>query len=360
MESPARHFKLFPTSDEILVKQLDFERKTSSGFYKYEVELPMFGPLNQSFDNVYLTVWSRQKIKPEDMFGFLNRQETNKYLLCSGFAANPNQFDRANTSFIGAFDEKLSAQGRQNSVFIGLSCPGFTGTKVRKSLIDSKQVNSKNVSVNTYADLIEYVVKSLSLQSNTSLIGHSAGGAAALEYQSRLLRNKLHLFSDAKISSKIIALNPAIHINQAKQFNTIKNLLIAKDIVPGQRLKKIPMRLVVQWLLGLEKIKYKKLSESQKKQVDLHVDELLENPELSLAKLDDLSEPMERTELTRRSSLIISGTKDRITLFEDINKEYGNVFPIDGVHHDDIFIDSEIQDKYLTLMIDFLINDKIP
>lgn len=348
--------------------------KTQSGFYKYDVVLPLDRSKNLPLRSVTLTIWSKDKQEPfkdKNTLSTLLQDESNlPVMLCSGLAANSTQYDRTGNSFIKALDDKLTQyedpDKQKNSIFIAMSCPGFSGSD---DMYTGKKVTRDMVSVDTYSHLIETVSEELKIKNKSILAGHSAGGAAVLDL---LSRNK----TDAHTA--YIALHPAIHKKRALQFDLMRTLENLKPVLLDNSLKRAATQLVIRYYLGLpileqypEKDQKKvaefimkllkgaelvnalqKLDPATLEQVYLHVDEFMQHPEAGKAKLDDLRRKRVHGENTAMATtLVITGNKDRITRDNDINDEFNDVIEqmatkkVMNTHHDDMFFNAEAQQE---------------
>lgn len=343
---------------------------TKSGFYKYDVTLPLEYTSSIPLRSVLLTIWSKEQFgQVKDQKGLIkimNDEGNLPVMLCSGLAANSTQYDRTDVSFIRSFDESiqsnLSAKAKtkgKKSLFIAMSCPGFTGSDD----IDPKnKITRETVSVDTYSNLIQEVINEAQIPMKSILVGHSAGGAAVL-----------HLLSQQGDSRAHIALHPAIHKKRALQFDVMRFLETVKPILMDAKFKRDITEVVIRFYLGLPNLRglpkndliaaakfitelkefqdlFKTISPAELEQVYLHVDEFMKHREAGIAKLDDLHKKRTHgTNTAAATSFMITGTKDRITHNQDINEEFSFILGQRATikemdtGHDDMFIKPDAQ-----------------
>lgn len=355
------------------------KEKTKSGFFKYDVVLPIDQSHHLPLRSVTLTVWSKDKYdsfnNKGELISILQDELNLPVMLCSGLAANSTQYDRTETSFIKSLDEQITRhtdpQNQKKTIFIAMSCPGFSGSD---DMYVGKKVSRDMVSVDTYSQLIETVSADLQLNRKSILAGHSAGGAAVLDLLSRNKTDRLTAY---------IALHPAIHKKRALQFDLMRTLEHLKPVLMENSLKRAATDIVIRYYLGLpilekcpesdqlkvaEFIKklingvrfvdaLQQLTPSALEQVYLHVDEFMQHPEAGNAKLDDLRRKRLHGQHTAvATTLVITGSRDRITRDRDINDEFNFVIEqlatkkVMNSHHDDIFIDRKTQDEATELI----------
>jgi len=230
----------------------------------------------------------------------------------------------------------------------------------------------------------------------TALVGHSAGGAAALLLQHQI--NEIDKETDpymytliratASLRHSISALHPAINSSVAKQFILMKDLnqlkyLFHVDMESLEKLKKkigflkslpedVLTRLVVKWALGLHP--FTTGTQDQEDQVTLHCDEFNRHPHAGYAKLDDLKLPQKHGQETGIKTQIITGSKDRITpllqVFQGLDliglqekivtplmiREAGNILDVTGTGHDDFCFEPAVTKAYADKIAQLMVN----
>jgi pimeloyl-ACP methyl ester carboxylesterase len=343
------------------------QEKAPSGFYKYTVHLPLpslnkYMPSNTPvpLDTIDLTVWSydQMQIHTLDEFKQFISEDNEKHLtpilLLNGLMSNSEQFDRQNTSFIQKLTKAARMQNQNDThpfipVFIGMSGPGFTGSEVNTL----PHYGPLDVGVRRYSSVIASVVDELSLPSHGALIGHSAGGAAVHQYQ----------LDHPGDNRPKVSLCPAIHVNKAPQFETIRALLNLQSAVIGMSriLCTWSSNKVVRWLLGLPLTGT--LPPSSQAQVAMHVSELDKHRDTTMAKLTELHMPLKQDEKTLSNTLTLIAAKDHLTPPKQIKKGFPNDFSgfirMPKTHHDDIFMKDKTQDMAIPLIAHYLLTRKI-
>lgn len=341
------------------------EKITPSGFYKYQVRLPLpsldkYIPTNSPptpipLDSVSLTVWAKNKIEAtnlDELRQLISGNTPEKYvpiMLLNGLMSNSEQFDRTNTSFIQKLTNASRIEGSEfNPIFIGMSGPGFTGSEVNKL----PKYGPLDVGVRRYSSIVASAVDELRFPQHGALIGHSAGGAVVHQFQLDHPNNLLK-----------VSLCPAIHIKKAPQFETIRALLGVQSAVIG--LSRIlcmwSSDKVVRYLLGLPLIG--KLGASSQAQVDMHVAELDIHRLATITKLVELNMPLKQDENIISSTLTLIAENDRLTPPKQIKKGFPDDFTgfihIPKAHHDDIFMKESTQNMVIPFIARYLLTKQI-
>jgi pimeloyl-ACP methyl ester carboxylesterase len=348
---------------------------TKSGFYRYDVILPLEYTNSVPLRSVTLTLWSKEQFEEvknrENLITIMKDEGNLPIMLCSGLAANSTQYDRTDVSFIKSLDENIQnnlhkkVKGKK-SLFIAMSCPGFTGSD---DINPKNKITRETVSVDTYSNLIQEVITELQIPTRSILAGHSAGGAAVL-----------HLLSEQGDARAHIALHPAIHKKRALQFDIMRTLEKVKPILVDDKFKRDITEVVIRFYLGLPNLKglpkndliaaakfitelkefqdlFKTISPAELEQVYLHVDEFMKHRDAGIAKLDDLHTARKHYANTAAAtSFVITGSKDKITRNQDINEEFSFILgqratkELMDTDHDDIFIKPDAQNMATNLI----------
>lgn len=330
------------------------EKSEHKKLYKYELNVPLTTKLSQliklppnledkplnevldiDMDSVVLTAWSEKELNLVEgdissLTQILNAREpkTLTTLFGSGFLADSQQLDRHN-SFVEQLTQSYHTQSQKsdfNSILLGVSCPGFTGTETKHA------PNKDSIGVQKYSQLLKAILLTLHpyneqrYYGKTQLIGHSAGGAAVLNLVHELSIDSKDPYVQAinrhvlNIRALPAALHPAINSSVAKQFILMRDLnqikyMFGLNNIPQDQLT----RIVVRIALGLppfgptQKMLQDPAIRDQEDQVTLHCLEFSKNLHAGYAKLDDLRLPQTHGERTGQRTQILTGSKDVIT-----------------------------------------------
>lgn len=378
----------------------------TSSFKDLDIKLPQGVPdisikdaLHLDMETVTLTVWSEHPLQLSNgdlssLSTILQRKEPPilTSFFASGFLANSEQLDRQNS-----FVETLSKSFHENdlrhtqfsNIIIGISCPGFSGSET------DNPPDKDSIGVERYSHLLKALMVTLQPK-KTALIGHSAGGAAALLLQHQI--NEIDKETDpymyelirktASLRHSISALHPAINSSVAKQFIAMKDLNQLKymfhvDMESLEQMKRkigflkslpedILTRIVVKWALGLNP--FTTGTKDQEDQVTLHCDEFNRHPHAGYAKLDDLKLPQKHGQETGIKTLIITGSEDRITPLLQILQGFAligekerkvtprmiqdaeGILDVAQTGHDDIFIYPSVAQAYADRIAQLAVN----
>lgn len=325
--------------------KFQFKENTPSRFHRYEIKLPISPqcpPVSQTFDEITLIMWVKKSISSNNIKDFGDCA----FLFCCGLASNPFQLDNQDASFINYFAQKLNAVGISSPVFLGLSCPGFTGSEPKKSL----SLTEKNLSAENYAYLIAYVLDALQID-HAPVIGHSAGAEAALLYLSSVNKKLIYWATENDNNRPIIALNPAINKNGAFRFSMLAFAEKLKLILPEFAQKGLTKG-VIRFLLTLPW--FTNLPTPAKEQILMHLNESYNHRVAYERKLTELARKSPIDTEILKNALIITARKDRLT---PANPYFIGVFPnynISSIGHDDVFIYPSIQAQYINKIIGYL------
>lgn len=343
---------------------------------RYNIILKLDGPNVPS--QAILPVWCTDEMDVQEYIA--SEKKDNSFLLMCGLLASPDQYDWPELSAIKNFSHALEMVKARKEypevkpfkpVFIGMAGPGFDGSEILPGDPRSK-IDPMRVSVETYNEMVDQAEQKLKLGPEVSYIGHSAGGAVAL-----LHKSKAQGHMNAR---KFIALHPAIQVDKATQFLFVKFLLnfipilqnvdkvfkgnvaevLAKDVVRILNGYVPTTKTLADTLRFLTETDFNALPMPVQRQVMLHVNEIFAHLNAAIAKAVDLQRVHERGGVTRAESLIITGEDDIITFVEDVTGEYGRVKVFEGVHHDDFFTDPKVQEKYIGLMVNYIVHSQTP
>lgn len=324
------------------------------------------------YKTITMPMWCKKDMTVKDVHNYLAQDyKKDSFLLLSGLLASPDQFAWEELSFI---ENLMITMGIKTDnpdydpIFLGMAAPGFDGSEITKDR--RSKISPSHVSIETYEKTLAQAERKLKLGKEVAEIGHSAGGAVVLLHRSRT----------KEMDRKVVAIDPAINIDEATQFMFVKFLL---GVVPLLEYADKPFKThlaetltkdVVRFLNGympefknlgamlrfLAETDFEQLPPQVQKQVNLHVDEILTHLNAAIAKTLDLQRRNPRSEETRKGALIITGTDDIITFAEDIIAEYGlaNVRP--GYHHNDVLTNPFAQNEFVTIIVNYLITGKMP
>lgn len=362
---------LIPTANEFRV---NFKEQTPSHFYKYEVQLPLnpsqkvINELKESqaafpMDRVKLTMWSEDQLPAiqtaEQLGQLINEKNPSSQfpvMLLGGLLSNPSQFDRTGMSFIRKLTDMIRADGKHASfqpLYIGMSGLGFTGSEINTI----RDYGKLDVGVRRYQTVLQTVLDDLHFpKSRGALIGHSAGGAVVLEHEHKTTNDML-----AKV-----ALCPAIHLENARQFDLINKLVRLQEntIYSVKPLRKWSSEKVVRYLLGIPfATPLEKLPLAVQEQIRMHASELEAHRYATHMKLDELNKPLYRGSNTVLSTLSIVAEKDRLTPPSQIRVGFPSGFngflTLPKAHHDDVFMREETQTLILPYIASYLMTKEV-
>ncbi len=352
--------------------RMTFKEKTPSGFNKYILNIPLhpskaiLEKLEQQgaqfpLDRVKLTLYSENDLSivkdVETLQKIIGEKEQSSFpvMLLNGLLSNSDQYDRTGTSFIRKLTDMVRSDGTHgsfNPLYIGMSAPGFSGSQL--SLADYGPLD---VGVRRYEAILEAVQDELRFPKvKGAIIGHSAGGAAVLEYEHETIQDRL-----AKI-----ALCPAIHLREAPQFDYIDKLLTLQErtVYPSEMLRNVTSHKVVRYLLGIPQgIPFKKLPKQVQEQIEMHVAELEAHRYATHQKLKELYIPLRRGQPTIQATLNVVAEHDILTPPSQIRagfpEDIGAFLTIPNGHHDDIFINEETQTMVLPLIASYIATGQV-
>lgn len=344
-------------------------------FHKYEVDLPIDAKWNLGMDAVTLTIWSETPLPIDganlDQLKALIRYNKDDehanlpVLIGNGYLAKSEQYNWHDQSMIEAINHsirrKSKIKDKINPIYIGFSGPGFEGSELKD------EPNAQSVGIEKNEQLIEAIILGLDLR-HAALVGHSAAGAAVLQFVHEL--NELNMGTPERIKEKLdlaqrtiipIAITPAINLNDAWQFKFMEILNKAKSLLlniqlPGhhKEWRDELTEKVVQYALGLPMTaKLDELPRPEQAEVALHIDLLNRNIHAAYAKLHDLFVPTVNGKKTTIKTTIIAAENDRITPVKQLIEGLGltaktassfiDIIP--GMHHDDMFMKQEFQEE---------------
>ncbi|MFZ2026016.1 MAG: alpha/beta hydrolase [Microgenomates group bacterium] len=362
---------LIPTANEFRV---NFKEQTRSHFFKYEVQLPLnpsetvINELRQSnaafpMDRVKLTMWSETElpaIQTAEQLGELIQEKNPSshfpVMLLGGLLSNPSQFDRTGTSFIRKLTDMIRSDGKHaafHPLYIGMSGLGFTGSEIN-AISDYGKLD---VGVRRYQTVLQTVLDELHFPtSRGALIGHSAGGAVVLEHEHKTTNDML-----AKV-----ALCPAIHLENARQFDLINKLVRLQEntIYSVKPLRKWSSEKVVRYLLGIPfATPFEKLPLAVQEQIRMHAAELDAHRYATHMKLGELNKPLNRGSKTVLSTLSVVAEKDRLTPPSQIKvgfpDDFNGFLTLPKAHHDDVFMREETQTLILPYIASYLMTKQV-
>lgn len=357
--------------------KISLKEKTPSGFYKYKVNLPL-NPSDRILklvhqhgaefpvDRVGLTFYSENALTGVTTLDELRTlisenkaQSMFPVMLLNGLLSNSDQYDRTDRSFVKKLTDMLHAEPKfqgVNPLYIGMSAPGFTGTELSLT-----RFGHLDVGVMRYEAILEAVMEELQFPKvRGAVIGHSAGGAAVLQYEHETTDNRL-----AKI-----ALCPAIHLDKAPQFDRIDKALQLQENTLSllnpltTKPADFASHIVIRHLLGIpQHIPFATLPKPVQEQITMHVNELNTHRYATHQKLKELHIPLPRGQNTVQAALNIVAERDVLTPPEQIKQGFPedtiSFLTIPDGHHDDIFIYEETQTMVLPLIASYIANRQV-
>ncbi|MDQ3098986.1 MAG: alpha/beta hydrolase [bacterium] len=224
----------------------------------------------RKFKQVSLTVWTPDG-EITDWEEKLGKEHNIVILIGSGYDSNTSQLINPDCSLahntINRLNNRIDHRYRDDfdKTIIAIDCPGFGGTE----LLNESKITTNDVSAETYARLCALMADIANISTDIGLgVGHSAGGEAMLQ---------LAFTNKYKRKLPVVALNPAVQVDHAVQFDVINSLdkisKVAKPWIDGVV---IPVEeLILRKFIGVDvNKKHSQLTKAEVAQIKLHQSEM--------------------------------------------------------------------------------------
>lgn len=307
----------------------------------------------EQFEGYTFSVWSDDELSgPSDLSTRL--RQDGAFVEECGLMSNPDEFDNQDCSTVANLNAVAEERGKKKKVVLGMSCPGFGGSRLKNGF----EEDENRVSVENYVKMNKFALEVLGVNLNETVLGgHSAGGEKALAMSDMV---------------RVIAYNPAIHEDNDRFFGGINAPnSVAKFFRKGATSKVVDFLVdeTVNVMVGAHGSLFKESANpSEKSQVKVHQKEGKDNFGAYLTKCRELAKPDSLPEYGGNPMVVIGGESDWLTPWKNAKAALEKMsqgktgmrilsesdLGVAAIHHDTLFMDPKLNRRAAELTWDLL------